>query len=66
MPEFLMLHFGGMGTLVSGENSSRIVRFGVFEVDLKAGELRRSGLKVRVQEQPLQVLAVLLDTPEKW
>src|ERR1700758_1293179 len=58
-----MLHFGGMGTLVSGENSSRIVRFGVFEADLKAGELRRSGLKVKLQEQPLQVLVVLLEHP---
>lgn len=48
---------------MAGDNSSRIVRFGVFEVDLKAGELRRRGLKVKVQEQPLQVLAVLLEHP---
>jgi DNA-binding winged helix-turn-helix (wHTH) protein len=48
---------------VSGGNSSRIVRFGVFEVDLKAGELRRSGLKIKVQEQPFQILAVLLEHP---
>jgi Tol biopolymer transport system component/DNA-binding winged helix-turn-helix (wHTH) protein len=51
------------GTLVSGDNSSRIVRFGIFEVDLKAGELRRSGLKVKLQEQPLQVLTALLEHP---
>jgi len=51
------------GTLVSGDNSSRIVRFGVFEVDLKAGELRRGGLKVKLQEQPLQVLTALLEHP---
>ena len=48
---------------MSSDNSSRIVRFGVFEVDLKAGDLRRSGLKVKLQEQPLQVLAVLLEHP---
>ena len=40
-----------------------MVRFGVFEVDLKSGELRRSGLKVKLQEQPLQVLTVLLEHP---
>jgi Tol biopolymer transport system component/DNA-binding winged helix-turn-helix (wHTH) protein len=48
---------------VSGDNSSRIVRFGIFEVDLKAGELRRSGLRVKLQEQPLQVLTALLEHP---
>ncbi len=41
----------------------RIVRFGVFELDPGAGELRRSGVRVRLQEQPLQVLAVLLERP---
>jgi TolB-like protein/DNA-binding winged helix-turn-helix (wHTH) protein/Flp pilus assembly protein TadD len=36
------------------------LRFGVFEVDLRAGELRKHGLRVRLQEQPFQVLAMLL------
>ena len=40
-----------------------IVRFGVFEVDLRAGELRKSGLKVRLQEKPFQVLEMLLEHP---
>jgi TolB-like protein/DNA-binding winged helix-turn-helix (wHTH) protein/Tfp pilus assembly protein PilF len=35
--------------------------FGVFELDLKTGELRKQGIKVKLQEQPLQVLAVLLE-----
>jgi DNA-binding winged helix-turn-helix (wHTH) protein/Tol biopolymer transport system component len=35
----------------------------VFEVDLRAGELRRNGLKVKLQEQPFQVLAQLLERP---
>jgi DNA-binding winged helix-turn-helix (wHTH) protein len=39
------------------------LRFGVFEVDLRAGELRKHGLRVRLQEQPFQVLALLLDHP---
>ncbi len=43
--------------------ATHVVRFGVFEVDLRAGELRKKGLRVRLQEQPFQVLAVLLERP---
>jgi TolB-like protein/DNA-binding winged helix-turn-helix (wHTH) protein/Flp pilus assembly protein TadD len=39
------------------------LRFGVFELDLRAGELRKHGLRVRLQEQPFQVLATLLEHP---
>jgi len=39
----------------------RRVRFGVFEVDLRTGELRKRGLRVRLQEQPFRVLAMLLE-----
>ena len=39
------------------------VRFGVFEVDLRAGELTKRGLRIRLQEQPFQVLAMLLEKP---
>jgi cholera toxin transcriptional activator len=42
---------------------SRIIRFGVFEADLAAGELRKKGLKIRLQDQPFQVLAALLARP---
>jgi len=41
----------------------RVVRFGTFEVDVPAGELRKNGLKLRLQEQPFQVLAALLERP---
>jgi len=37
-----------------------LLRFGVFEVDLAAGELRKNGARVRLQEQPFQVLTALL------
>src|SRR5207248_10091748 len=40
-----------------------LLRFGAFDVDLRAGELRKAGLKVRLQEQPFQVLAFLLEHP---
>jgi len=37
------------------------LRFGIFELDLRAGELRKHGLRIRIQEQPFQVLALLLE-----
>ena len=39
------------------------LRFGVFELDLRAGELRKRGLRIRLQEQPFQLLAMLLEHP---
>src|SRR6266849_10446864 len=41
--------------------SARRVRFGQFEMDEHAGELRKEGIKVRLQEQPLQILQILLE-----
>jgi len=43
--------------------TERIVRFGVFEVDLKTGELRKSGIRIKLQDQPFQILAMLLERP---
>ena len=40
-----------------------LIRFGVFEADLRAGELRRSGVKVRLQDLPFRVLALMLSRP---
>jgi Tol biopolymer transport system component/DNA-binding winged helix-turn-helix (wHTH) protein len=42
---------------------ARPVRFGVFEADLDAGELRKEGVPVRLQDQPFQLLAMLLNRP---
>src|SRR6266542_2118102 len=39
------------------------LRFGIFEADLRTGELRKRGARIRLQEQPFQVLAVLLARP---
>ena len=41
----------------------RVVRFGTFEIDVPAGELRKNGLKLKLQEQPFQVLCMLLEHP---
>lgn len=47
-------------------NSSRaFARFGAFELDQEAGELRREGSKIRLQEQPLQILQILLEQSGK-
>jgi DNA-binding winged helix-turn-helix (wHTH) protein len=43
--------------------NSRILQFGTFELDLTAGELRKGGRKVRVQEQPFQLLVALVEKP---
>jgi eukaryotic-like serine/threonine-protein kinase len=39
------------------------VSFGVFEVDLRSGELRKQGKRIKLQDQPFQVLSVLLQRP---
>jgi TolB-like protein/DNA-binding winged helix-turn-helix (wHTH) protein/Tfp pilus assembly protein PilF len=44
-------------------SSSRIMRFGTFEADLKSCELRKHGLRLKLSEQPFQVLAILLEKP---
>lgn len=43
------------------QKNSKIAHFGVFELDLSAGELRKNGRKLRLQEQPFQILALLLE-----
>jgi TolB-like protein/DNA-binding winged helix-turn-helix (wHTH) protein len=43
--------------------TSRAVRFGVFEADLSSGELRKHGLRIKLQDQPFQILAMLLEHP---
>ena len=39
----------------------RLLRFGAFEADLRTGELRRQGLKIKLSGQPFQILAMLLE-----
>src|SRR5580700_5655979 len=50
-------------TNATGNGNSHTRRFGVFELDLQAAELRRSGMKVKLQGQPFQVLSLLLEKP---
>jgi DNA-binding winged helix-turn-helix (wHTH) protein len=46
------------------KNSSSLpptLRFGVFELNPKAGELRKQGMKIRLQGQPVEILALLVE-----
>jgi DNA-binding winged helix-turn-helix (wHTH) protein len=59
-----------MTDVISAGNSSaapfsapRTARFGVFELDLRSGELRRDGVRVPLQEQPFRLLAFLIARP---
>jgi len=47
----------------NGDLDSCLKRFGVFEVDLRSGELRRAGMRIKLQEQPFKVLVALLERP---
>ena len=49
-----------MGT---SQSSRGTVRFGVFEVDVQSAELHKQGAKVKLQEQPFQILQTLLEHP---
>src|ERR1700730_9886104 len=41
--------------------SSSRVRFGAFEVDLRSGELRKQGTRIKIHDQPFRILAMLLE-----
>ncbi len=60
----LPLHAAGPpAPLEEPTDHARIVRFEVFEVALRSGGLRKQGLKVKLQEQPFQILTMLLERP---
>src|SRR6266498_1660250 len=48
---------------MNGVQSRRVIRFGPYEADLHTRELRKHGLRLKLQEQPFQVLAMLLARP---
>jgi DNA-binding winged helix-turn-helix (wHTH) protein len=50
-------------TMPQAGRDAKTVRFGIFEVNLAAGELRKNGVRMRLQEQPFQILATLLERP---
>ena len=47
----------------AGRSRSGLIRFGLFEVDQRSGELRKQGVKVKLQDQPFLLLQMLLEHP---
>ncbi len=45
------------------DHTPQLIHFGVFELDMRAGELRKKGVRVKLQEQPFQILVMLLEHP---
>lgn len=58
-----MCYTAAAQNFMENDHSSRVVRFGFYEADLRSRELRKRGLKLKVQEKPFAVLAVLLENP---
>jgi len=59
-----VLHSSRLGVGVKPSSSvPQALRFGVFELDPRAGELRKKGMKIRLQGQPVEILAMLLERP---
>jgi DNA-binding winged helix-turn-helix (wHTH) protein/Tol biopolymer transport system component len=52
-----------MAQPIANPTNPKVVRFGIFELDLDARELRKSGVKIKLHEQPFQILAMLLERP---
>jgi len=48
--------------MLAAASASRVLRFDTFELDVRAAELRKAGVKLRLQGQPIQVLATLLNS----
>ena len=55
----------GSGTSMSEASGAApdVIRFSVFELNLRSGELRKAGTRINLQEKPLQTLALLLEHP---
>src|SRR5262245_20027994 len=56
-------HQGGRCRMQNESSGPNVVRFGTFELDVRAGELHKQGVKIRLQEQPLRILEMLLAHP---
>ena len=49
--------------MATAPSNSPVIRFGAYEADLRTGELRKHGLRIKLQDQPFQILAMLLERP---
>src|ERR1700737_5353519 len=49
--------------MATAASSGRVIRFGIFELDVRAGELRKRGVRLSITGLPLQVLTLLAERP---
>jgi cholera toxin transcriptional activator len=56
-----VVHYPVIGASMPESSLKKVARFGIFEIDLVSGELRKDGTRIRLQEQPFRVLAMLLE-----
>ena len=52
--------------MLQAERQGRLARFGAFELDRHTGELRKHGIRIRLQTKPFQILLALLETPGEF
>ena len=62
-PTGVKLHVQQGRRMERSAKAGRVLRFEAFEVDLEERELRRSGVRIKIQEQPFQILVLLLERP---
>jgi TolB-like protein/DNA-binding winged helix-turn-helix (wHTH) protein/Flp pilus assembly protein TadD len=58
-----MLNFVPPGGVLEPSRQTSVLRFGTFEIGLQSGELRKAGVRIRIQQQPLKLLEILLERP---
>jgi Tol biopolymer transport system component/DNA-binding winged helix-turn-helix (wHTH) protein len=63
MLDFIAQSSQGALTMERAARSRQVVRFGVFELDLRTRELRKQGVRIKLQGQPFQILEMLLEQP---
>src|SRR5215467_12105800 len=51
--------------MASSAGQRQLLKFGVFDVDLATGEIRKAGMRLKLAPQPFQVLQVLLQNPQQ-
>jgi DNA-binding winged helix-turn-helix (wHTH) protein len=63
LPRRTVVYMGNEEFMPQPAPSAAILRFDVYALDLRAGELFKSGRKIKLQEQPFQILTMLLEHP---
>jgi TolB-like protein/DNA-binding winged helix-turn-helix (wHTH) protein/Flp pilus assembly protein TadD len=60
---WIVLNFGRSGGVMEKLRPTSVISFGAYEINLRSGELRKSGVKIKLQPQPFKLLEILLERP---